>query len=168
MEVKHLQFYACFLGVTETNTYIKSGWKSQQVRKRDREIDPSRAAKDPTKEDREADVILSVLSLQKSVEKQEHYREPVQALFTDPVSIFVSTSIIIEWRYLEEWRGLIAHTWTNDAVWLSILFSLGPQHLPKILLERNFARSFRWLISSRRDSDIETGEVMLKKLSISV
>ena len=57
MEVKHLQFYGCFLGVTETNTYVKSGWKSQQVRKRDREIDPRRAAKALTK-DREADVIL--------------------------------------------------------------------------------------------------------------
>ena len=61
MEVKQLQFYGCFLGVTETNTYVKSGWKSQQVRKRDREIDQRQVAKDPTKEDGEADVILSRL-----------------------------------------------------------------------------------------------------------
>ena len=58
MEVKHLQFYGCFLGVTETNTYVKSGWKSQQVWKRDREIDPRRAAKALTKEDGEVNVIL--------------------------------------------------------------------------------------------------------------
>ena len=42
--------------MTETNTYVKSGWKSQQVRKRDREIDPRRAAKALTKEDGEAAV----------------------------------------------------------------------------------------------------------------
>ena len=58
--MKPSRYPPTILGDMETNIYVKSGWKSQQVRKRDREIDPSRAAKDPTKEDREADVILSV------------------------------------------------------------------------------------------------------------
>ena len=85
-------------------------------------------------EDGEAAVSFRVIvtEIMKQQVYKANYKEPVQALFTDPVSIFVSTLITIGWRYLEEWRSLIIHTWTNDAVWLSILFSLGPQHLPKL------------------------------------
>ena len=58
--MKPSRYPPTILGDMETNIYVKSGWKSQQVRKRDREIDPRRAAKAQTKEDEEAAVILSL------------------------------------------------------------------------------------------------------------
>ena len=47
--------------MTETNTYVKSGRNRTKVRKRDREINPRGAAKDPTQKKMEKPLIKRYL-----------------------------------------------------------------------------------------------------------